>query len=471
MLKISALMGFRLVVMGCGGGSSGGGVAGNSGGNTSGGSAQQTLSAKLQYKDRCGTITPASDAALIIHNTDLSNDKVIFANANGEVSYQTSASTTTFSTIMYDKNLVANTHPLSMQTFIDHPIINVGEITLNTQDDSTCICQTSELKVTLPDPSASVQTATLRGARSYSSGIKQMGSVTFANVEYCKNSEGQWPLISVFANTFQNEAFGAMVKNIAEVTEVNATLQGIPVLVDSDTTYRQASTVVNGQYYFRNNVSNFPDDVYGFEADDVDFYLIDAYDFEDIYGVEGVDSAYVLTVSSVSTNDLSQSYYLSKPYVDYTELTKILDAPGSYAIEANYGYDYVFVNLNANSSGKALFSWQLTAPLSGNALDFDKINIDQFMNESVLDAYVDNTEIDLGVSGYEGIDNYQEYLNKIVDKKPSDGSSPLWSKSADLILHISLSGSALSGLNSAMSINNVAYGERKLRVKPEPVNR
>lgn len=392
------------------------------------------------------------------------------ASATGQVEYQSSADTTTFSTIMRDTNLVANTHPVYMQTYIDHPMINAGEIILDTADDSSCICQTSDLKVNLP-VSSFVETARLSGTRSNDSFVSNSGSVTFANVEYCKDNEGQWPLVSVFVKTDQSESFGTIIKNIAKVTEVETTLQGIPVSVSADDPNLQVYSLINGRYYFRNYDFSFVNEVYGFEADEIDFYSIDAYDFEDIYDVDGVDSAYLFTSSVIYTDDLYQPYYLEKPYLDYAGLANILDGPGTYAIEDNYGYDYVLVSLNATSSQKTLFFWSIIAPLSGKALDVDKIDISQFISDSVLETYVDGTEINIGAWAYEGINGYQEYLTKIIDRTPDDLLNSLWSKRMYSYMHISTSGQSFADLGRTMSINAVASGERKQRAKPEPVIR
>jgi hypothetical protein len=467
MFKLSVVVGISLLLMNCGGSSES--ASEGSGGN--GSATQNTLSVRLQYQDQCGKLKPATDAAVIIHKSDMSNDAVIFADANGQVSYQSSATSKTFSTIMRNTNLVANTHPLNMRTFINHPMINVGDLVLFTEDDSACECQTTDVKVTLPDPSAYAQTARLTGARSYGSEIKEQGSVTFPNTLYCKDNEGRWPLITAFVKTMQNEAFGAIINDVSTVSEVEASLQGVQILISADDTSRQVYSFIDGKSHFRNTGFSFSNEVFGFEADEIDFYLIDAYGFEDIDDAEGVDYAYVLTSSAVYTDDLYDSYYLEKPYLDYLALAKIIDGPGTYAIEDNYGIDHVFVTLNANYANETLFSWYVVAPLSGNSLDFDNIDISQFISDSVLENYVDTTNFDIGAQGYEGINGYQDYLTEIINREPNDLPTSKWSKRTYSLMHISISGQGFADLSNAMSINSVVNGKRSPRSKDTPLNR
>lgn len=462
MYKLSVVAAASLLLIGCGGGS--GTSSGAIGGN--GGSTQNTLSLTLKYENICGQVTPATDAAILIHKNDMSNEKIIMANANGQVEYKSSASTVTFSTIMRDTNLVANTHPVYMRTFIDHPMINADEVVLYTQDESSCTCQTSDLKVNLP-VNAFVETARLSGVRSTGNMQMEVGSVFFSNVEYCQNSAGQWPLVTAFVKSIQNEAFGAIVNDIASVSEVEANLPGVPLSISADDPNVQVYSWIEGNSYFRNYDHNYSNDVYGFEADEVDFYSIDAYDFTDIYDVEGVDLAYILTSSAVYTDNLYQNFYLQKPELDYLALVEIIDGPGNYAVEDNYGYDYVVVSLDANYANEPLLSWNIIAPLSGNAINVDNIDISQFISDSLLENYVDGTLISIGARGYAGINGYQDYLTKMIGREPADSLNSLWSKRVYSSMTISMSGMNFADFSSAMSLENVVNAKRVSRSQPK----
>jgi hypothetical protein len=460
MFKISVLAGISLVLMSCGG-SSGSDSEGNSGGN--GSSAQNTLSVKLLYSNECGQITPASDAAIIIHNDDLSNEKVIMANANGEVSYTSNNAKKTMSTVFRGNVNSAGIKPVFLYTYVDHPMTDIGEIEVFKKNISTCECQTSDLKVQLPSASAGITSIKMSGNRSIANIDRHIGYANLQGIEYCKNGSGEWPITSVFVETTGGEKFGAVIADISATSEVTTDLIGSAVSINTEQSYIQVLARINGATHFLNSGSNY-EEVFGFNSAAIEYNVIYSYDFQDIYGVEEVDNAYLFTLSNIDTTNLNQSFYLSKPQIDYVALTDILDAPGNYSVPDQGIYDLAIFSMSATSVGEPILSWTVEAPLSGQSLNIDNVNIDQFISEAILDNVIDNVAIDLGVDGYEGINGYADFQRKKIAKNSqAPGFNTDWAQSQYGVMSFQTSNlnfSNLSYANTVRSLKNAKFRPR-----------
>ncbi len=112
------------ILAGCGGGSS---AENPSTSNDITKTALNTLSISAKYKDSCGNETVADDAALLIHNSDYSNKEIIYADNSGKITYQTENPNQTISIVMRGSDEINGVKPVFLTTFIDHPVIDIGD--------------------------------------------------------------------------------------------------------------------------------------------------------------------------------------------------------------------------------------------------------------------------------------------------------------------------------------------------------
>ncbi|WP_340678354.1 hypothetical protein [Paraglaciecola sp.] len=460
MYKLSALLALILLFVSCGESSGSGGSSGDSGG-----SVQNTLSIKLLYSNSCGQSTPASDAAVIIHNSDLSNEKIIMADANGEINYNTNDTKKTFSTVFLSNAGNSGIKPVNVTTYVDHLVMDVGEIEHHNNDISNCECQTSDLRVQLPVGSAGIVSVKMSGNRSFADLDNDDGFTNIKGIEHCKNPSGEWPITSVFIETSDGTSYGAIIPDISATSEVTADLLGDKISIFTNQGFVQARAKINGVSHFANyNTSSA--EIVAFSSPIIDFTEIFSYDYEDIYGIEDVDTAYVYTFSSINTKTLNQTFDLLKPQIDYTELAGILDAPNNYNVQDQGIFDLVLFRMYAAYGDELLLFWTVEAPLSGSALNIENLDIETFISESTLDNLVDYVQIDLAVDGYEGINGYADFQNKKISKNASPlGFNSDWAYSEYGAFTIQMSTLNLTNAGKAMSANVLKNATFKTRVK------
>jgi hypothetical protein len=462
MYKLSVLVALILILASCGG-ASGSGSGGSSGGN--GGSVKNTLSIKLLYSDACGQSTPASDAAVIIHNPDLSNEKIILANANGEISYTTNDTKKTFSTVFFNNAGSSGIKPVNVSTYVDQLVMDVGEILHYNKDISSCECQTSDLRVQLPAISAGIVSINMSGNHSFADvNNDDDGVAHLKGIEYCKKNSGEWPITSVFIETSDGASYGAIIPDISATSEVTADLLGDKISINTNQNFVQSIAKINGVSHFA-NYNTLSSETVAFTSPLIDFTQIFSYDYEDIYGIEDVDTAYVFTFSSIDTKTLNQTFDLLKPQIDYTELAGILDSPGNYNVQDQGIFDLVLFRMYAVYRGELLLFWTVEAPLSGAALNIENLDIETFISESTLDDLVDYVQIDLAVDGYEGINGYADFQKKKISKNAMPpGFNSDWAYSEYGALTIQTSTLNFSNLGKAMSANALKNVKVKRRV-------
>lgn len=460
-----------LVLTACGG-SGGSSSSSNQSSNGNTPAPKPGITVKAVYVDACGNETNATDSALLIHNSDYSNKQVIKANSAGEMSYSSDNATETVSLVMRGALQVDGIKPIALTTYINQPVIDMGKIIYRTSDKSACNCQQANLTVNVPSRASDIGNAEFDGQVNQPSVSNQRGFSTAFDVEQCAKVGGEMPLITSHIDfNSPNESFAALFPNISEKDSAEAVIQGTPVNIISADSTRQVAAFIGDDYYLRSFAFRESDSVYSYPVDQIEFYSIDAYNFEHLDYIPDVDSAYMLTAASTKTSNINQTFDLPRVSMDYTELLSILVSDtGSYSLPNSGMFDYMTVSLIGSNPSGEILDWYMYAPTSGNVPKIENIDLSEFISDSDLSARVENLSMGVGARGYDGISSYDDFLRSKVDRKLQDFSQEKWAN-ADLVsFRMSMSAIGLSSISSitAKSItanSMLAGGADKLKAQ------
>ena len=433
-----------------------GGSGGSSNSNTesSNNTSQSAgITVKAVYLDACGNETNATDAALLIHNNDYSNKQVIKANTSGEMRYSSSNATETVSLIMRGERLVDGIKPISLTTYIDQPVIDMGKIIYRTSDKSACNCQYVNLTVNVPSRASDTGTANFDGQVNNPSVSNYQGFSTADGVEQCAKAGQAMPLVSSHVNfNNPNESFGALFSDVSQVDSVEASLQGSPVSIVSADYNKQIAALIGDTYHFRSYAYAQTDNVYAYPAEQIDFYSIDAYDFEDLDYLPDVESAYIFTVASTKTTNINQTFDLPRVTIDYTELLGILASDsGSYSLSNSSQFDYMTVSVTGFNPSGEILDWYMYAPTSGNVPKIENIDLSEFISDSDLSARVESLSMAVGARGYDGISSYDDFLRSKVDRKIQDFAQEKWANTNRVNFRMRVSAAGLSSVANTLT--------------------
>jgi len=427
-------------LVGCGGGNS---SSSESSGDTTP-TTMQTLSVMAKYKDSCGNETPANDAALLIHNSDYSNKEIIYADANGKLTYSAAKSNQTVSIVMRgEKDGVNGTTPIFLTTYIDQPVADMGDFYRNTRSIAACQCQSFDLKVNVPNRISDIGRGRISGAEEQGNINNNLGYTNFTDVLACKSSTGTWPLISTLIDySSPEQAFAAIIPDISAITETNADLESTAVNINSNDNEAntQVSTVIDGKYRLRNSAYNSFDDVYGFVTESVDFYSVAAYKFEAIYDIPNVDEAFFWAIATENSTNLDKTFDLTLPEIDYVALFNILVSDsGQYDLSYVTNMDYVTVGIDATYNDETVLEWQLFAPVSGQVPKIENIDLSDFISEDILETSVDSISMYIDAQGYDGVEGFQDFMTNKSDRSVENNILDKWSKFDSVYFEMTIS--------------------------------
>jgi len=433
---------FVSLLVGCGGGGSGGGasITSSNGDNSA---TVNTLSIMAKYKDSCGNETPASDAALLIHNSDYSNKEIIYADANGLITYKTEQANQTLSILMRGaKDEVNGINPMFLATYIDQPVVDMGDYYQYTGISDACQCQLFEVKVNVPSRINDIGRGSISGVKGSVKINNDIGYTNFTGLSACKDSTGTWPLIATLIDyNYPEQALAALIPDISTVVETSAELEGTVVNINTNhAASTQVSTVIDGKYRLRNYSLNSSDNVYGFATDAVDFYAVSAYHFESVYDIPNVDDAFIWTLSSENSTNLNKTFDLLLTDIDYISLFDVLVSDsGQYDLSYVPNMDYITVGVEATYNNETVLNWMLFAPISGEVPKIENIDLSAFIAEDTLDASVDRMLMYIDAQGYDGVDGYQDYMNSRLERTLESRTLDKWSRFDSIYLEVTLS--------------------------------
>ncbi|MCP4987026.1 MAG: hypothetical protein GY928_13545 [Colwellia sp.] len=441
----------------CGGSSSG--DSSNTSADNQSKTKLKTLSMVAIYKDACGNETFANDAALLIHNSDYSNKDIIYADANGKLSYQTESATQTISILMRNKNEVDGVKPVILTTYMDYPVKDIGNYYHNTYAKDACDCQNFTLNVNVPARANDWAEGKLSGAENQGWVSSNQGSAQFNDLSVCRTPEQTWPLLSSTINfTDPDEAFGVLIADVSDTTEVDATLAGtiVDIATNSDLAYKRISTVINGERHFNNSISSYStNNLYAFTSTPADYYTVSAYTFDNIYEFPNVDEAILIVESGEHTEDLSKTFDLTLPAVDYTKMFDILlSDTGQYDLSDTANMDYINVNISANKDFQSMLTWTITAPTSGLVPKIENIDISAFVSEDILNTSVNNINTSISMEGLSGINGYKDYTDNVSERTVENYTQEKWSKSEWVFFRLTIKDVAFDSSTSPFNLSN-----------------
>ncbi|MFT5294707.1 MAG: hypothetical protein ACI9YH_000715 [Colwellia sp.] len=432
-----------------------------------------TLSIMAKYKDSCGNETAATDAALLIHNSDYSNEEIIYADANGLLTYTTDNANQTLSILMREEDEVNGIKPIYLTTFIDQPVVNMGNHYQHTDSIGACQCDLFDLEVNIPGRTSDVGEGSISGGYDDGNVDNNEGTTNFTGVLACKKTSGAWPLISTFIGYINpDEGFAAIIPDISTMPATTANLVGIPVnVITNDEAITQVSTVIDGKYHLSNYGFQFSSSLYGFAADSVDFYSVSAYKFKSLNDLLNVDNAYFFTVSSESDSNLNRTFDLPLPEIDYLELFEILMSDsGEYDLSYLPNMDYLSVGIQATDDYQTVLNWELIAPMSGKVPNIDSIDLTAFISEDILDTSVDTIETNISVLGYDGIDGYQDFMTSKLELTNESHNSDKWSKYESIIFEMTLNKFSIANSSTVYKASKVSNGIKKRKNNNRAIN-
>lgn len=393
---------------------------------------QNVLKVKAVYRDTCGNETPNTSAALIIHNDDFSNDKIINADAAGVMTFSSDDSNRHVSLVMSEKYSYEGITPVRISTIVDQPLLDMGTEHIYTSNDDSCTCKEFSVFASSIALSSEVYAAydsiDSTGGFSTSSNFGYL-SESFDVLRSCKMQSGNWsPITTMFKFYNPGGATGAIIDStsIQDVIDNDAlnsfisvehTLNGIPVDINTqEGNVTSVSAIIDNLRYIReidNNVygSNI---LYTFDHESIDHHLLTAYDFEEL-------DVYVPDVSSVSfysyvqkrTKNIHQTFDLETNEANYTEFLSIItSADNTYNLSHYSGFDYVLMSLRSSLGFQGLLNWDVIAPVSGKVPRFENLDFSQFFDSKLLMGKANNSRLIAGIAGFDAIDSYQDYLIK-----------------------------------------------------------
>ena len=410
-----------LTLSGCGGSES----SSNSTGPTP--TVPGKISIKAVYSDECGNEISATDAKLLIHNSDFSSKEMISADANGEMHYSSSRSTETISIVTRGVNDIDGVMPLSLTSYIDHPVVDMGTIKIRTFDTSQCSCQQNDLNVSTP--ARPLDIGQLKTSVAYYNTLKNsVGSSQVLGLKQCFKADEDVKLMSAqMKYAAPDESFGVLIPDFMQVSSVDAVTQGQLVNINSDSTYRSTAAFIDGNYYLRNTVRSSDENVYSYPFEETEFHVVDAYEFDFLDDIPDVDEAYIYTLSRQRSTNINQTFDLPLIKIDYNELFEILGSDsGSYSLSNTTDFDVINLAMIGSGYAGTMLDWYIYAPMSGQVPNLDNLDLSVFISNEELASRISNIRMEAFASGYQGISNYNDYLNSIIDIEREDFIQPKW---------------------------------------------
>lgn len=389
---------------------------------------QSTLTIKTAYLDPCGNESVMSDSALLIHNSDYSNKQIIFANANGEMNYTSNNNHETISILSRYGDDVNGLKPISLKTYINHPMIDMGTIYFRTQNTSQCACQTNDIRVTTPSRLNEIGEVSFNGMFSIRKTENNQDYSIGYDIKDCFNVNTEPSLISIMMS-FQDpkENYATLISGINH-DNVETTILGQPINVTTNVSNKLAMAFIKDQYHFL-NASTTPNDIFSFSFDEIDFYSISTRFWEPLYDIPDVDYASFYQASYYRTTNINQVFDLPLIDVNYIDLFSVLTSEtGVYNLPEEYDYDYISIWFSASKNNIEFLEWNIIAPENGDVPQIENLDLSEFIEEQDLDSRIDTIYYDLSAGGYTGINGYNDMLLNLPSKKIEHSADEKWNK-------------------------------------------
>lgn len=187
---LSSLLSLALLTA-CGGGSDSNSAEGNNNGNLP----LVSLSADVVQETVCGTTVASSNAELLIHDSNWQVLSRHRADANGKISANfRSAANVNLSFITYS---TGNNAQINVVSYAQHPIGDLGLITVPGQSPQGCECREIDVSVKSLGNSLAPSRVRLSGHSGIAEFQRSIGidEVLFEGVNICRAANGNWPVL------------------------------------------------------------------------------------------------------------------------------------------------------------------------------------------------------------------------------------------------------------------------------------
>ena len=416
----------------------------------------KVLSLQTVYKNVCGIETPATDSALIVHGENGSNKMTVYADEQGNISYEFEAETETVTLVTYNDDDEKKSSP-ELRTFVDIAPIESTKFVIESHNKRDCDCKFIDFTVKTPERGNDTLASTrIFGANNseyfYETDESKInkstvgGDAVYENVEVCSSANFSPSLIIENSFSSPDEIFFAVLNDFS-VTEVNADIPAKEVTIqnsEEEIDYVVFSWLNNIQSYAQSGLDNGALSV--LEQSNVNNFFFALQEFEPrIINSYYIDhSRAILHSPSILPSQLSFSFIDN----DFARLLDVLVFDGSSSVYdfTQSGVDIVYIELDGDDhdSGDS-FNWEIVTKPSGKSIDLLAFDLSEFVKYQVTEY--ESSYLNVYVEDFTSFDGYQNTLEIILGgTRPSLYSFKGEVNNWDIEIQLSDSDSGLAGV-------------------------
>lgn len=461
-----------LAVASCGGGSS---ASSNSSSSSTPEPAAKVISANVVNIDQCRNETVNRDVALLIHNDDFSTKTIVRPNAQGELNYQSDEASETVS--LLHKNVDSlGVETVRIRTYVDHPIESMGTFFSSIDNQQSCNCRAGGLNIIAPArDNGFIFGQSRNGLTRLDSQLRFLDGANF-DLEVCQEN-GQWPTMAVELLFDQpSETYAAIVPAFdlnpaVNVVEADLVQQFANVNVFSPTgqflDVQRSIVAYNDRERILSHVGFGLESVRYFDSEHIDHYRVGASHLE-VLTIPELRNPFVFHTANRFVSEVNADNDVTLNQVDVSRLATILDLESGYNLADLSGYDFTRLAVIGRSGANDVFSWRITAPMSGTMPDLDNLDISGF-DDADIDSVIE-VQFIASVGNYANINGYQDYL---LRRTSFDFTNPVesvangfsWSQFSSIV---STTGLGAKSVFDTASVNQQGKRTNKaIRIKTE----
>ena len=268
-----------------------------------------------------------------------------------------------------------------------------------------------------------------------------------------------------------------MINDISNTTEVDATLAGtvVDIVTNNNLAYKRVSTVIDGKRHFNNSTSrDSKNNLYAFTGTSEDYYNVSVNSFDALY--ELPNEAIFVALSREHTKDLNKTFDLPLPEIDYIKMLAILvSESGQYDLSEIANMDYINVNISALKDNELMLDWAIIAPTSGLVPKIENIDLTAFVTDDILNTSINTIETSISMTGFRGINGYQDYMNNLSERTVENYAQDKWSKLEWALFEMTIRDvsfeSSVSSLNLSNAIKNHMSDTRSHNISNKKVSK
>ena len=399
----------------------------------------------LTYSDHCGQKHPATDAALVLHNDDLSTQQTLYADNEGKIAYEAELEQTkqSLTIVGYAGEGAKANQQHTIKTFINHSLTGNFTHDLGKIDSITCSCETGSVQVNpSPSESRSLIAANLQvNNRSYRQRSPNITG-TFGDVKICNNAQGTGSNLSAitsYGELEQKSEYGSYTKNFQLGDSLTANIIGTPVnIIASEQT--SVKTLIDDSFHFNSSELVYsPEGAQGYMYDTVSF---------DYYFMNQIDShIYLLNISQYFSTQLESSVNLTVNDQTFGSVFDFITNEDGYDLTTIGEVDLVRINTSASLTEGSV-SWSITAPSAGAQLELQNIDLNHLLVANLFNN-VNSVSIYLEAWGSDKVENYSDIYADENEPYKQNFSSQVKTLSTSVANH------QPNGLQSLISLEQI----------------